>query len=116
MTLLAQRSLDEAMSVLSGRDASVSVKAVSRISSGSVAGIFGGWGAIRPAILQSGHHVYFVGFRSPVTPSFQMTGVAALEPLMSALGQKRTRLLLSELVRFWDVTGRGLVQTNHATR
>ena len=46
MTLLAQRSLDEAMSV----------KAVSRISSGSVAGIFGGWGAIRPAILQSGHH------------------------------------------------------------
>ena len=39
MTLLAQRSLDEAMSALSGRDASVSVKAVSRISSGSVAGI-----------------------------------------------------------------------------
>ena len=56
MTLLAQRSLDEAMSVLPGRDASVSVKAVSRISSGSVAGIFGGWGAIRPAILQSGHN------------------------------------------------------------
>jgi len=35
--------------------------------------------------------------------------------VMTALGQKRTRLLFSELVRFWNVTGLGLVQTNHAT-